>query len=214
MPGGIERIEVSTHGIVALILAGGLGTRLRRVFRSGPKTLAPVGDRPFLDYLLHWLRLAGFSRVVLCVGYKREQIQRRYGTGTNWGLRVSYSAEDEPLGTAGAIKLAQRHIHTEHFVVLNGDSFVDVDFAALLRFHRRHRALATMALAQAPSGSRYGYVRVNATGRILNFVEKGSTPSSSKEMPPKWINAGVYIFRRELLRLIPTGHAVSLERDI
>ncbi len=214
MPGPTKRIAVPTHGTVALVLAGGLGKRLRSVFSTGPKVLAPVANRPFLDYLLRWLRLADFSDVVLCVGYKREQIQRRYKSGRDWGLRLSYSAEDEPLGTAGAIKRAQKHIHSKHFVVLNGDSFVDVDFSALLRFHSRHRALATIALAPAPPGDRYGHVRVNARGKILEFVEKGTSPPSSKGMQPKWINAGVYIFRREVLRLIPTGRPVSLERDI
>lgn len=214
MPGGTERIELPTHSTVAVILAGGLGTRLRSVFRAGPKVLAPMADRPFLDYLLRWVRLAGFSDVVLCVGYKREQVQRRYQSGKDWGLRVSYSPENEPLGTAGAIKHAQRHIQTKHFVVLNGDSFVDVDFSALLGFHRRHRALATMALAQAPPGDRYGHVRMSATGKILNFVEKGSTHRSSEEIQTKWINAGVYVFRHELLRQIPAGRPVSLEREI
>lgn len=213
MPGPTKPIPRSPHDTVALVLAGGLGTRLRSVYRAGPKVLAPVANRPFLDYLLRWLRLAGFSDVVLCVGYKREQIQRRYKSGDSWGLRLSYSAENEPLGTGGAIKLAQRHIHSKHLVVLNGDSFVDVDLSALLQFHRRHRALATMALAQAPPGDRYGNVRVNAARKILEFVEKGSR-SSIKEMQPKWINGGVYVFRRELLRLIPAGRPVSLERDI
>lgn len=202
-----------THGTVVVILAGGLGTRLRRAFRAGPKVLAPVAGSPFLDYLLNWVRFAGFSEVVLCVGYKREQIQKRYRSGEDWGLQLSYSLENQPLGTAGAIKLAQNRIRSKHFVVLNGDSFVDVDFDALLQFHKRRRALGTITLTKAPSADRYGHVQVNRIGRILAFAEKNSS-SSSTDRQPRWINAGVYVFRREVLELIPSGEKVSLERDV
>jgi D-glycero-alpha-D-manno-heptose 1-phosphate guanylyltransferase len=209
-----EHSKESGHNAQVVILAGGLGKRLRSVFSDGPKSLAPVQGRPFLDYLLRWVQLAGFNDIVLCVGYKRGQIRKRYARGEEWGLKLSYSVERCPLGTGGAIKLALRQIHTENFVVLNGDSFVDVDFSELLRFHRSRCALATITLAEAPPGGRYGHVRVRRAGDVLEFVEKGSTAPARRKMEPNWINAGVYVFRRELLPLIPSGLPVSLERDV
>jgi len=202
-----------TDGTVVLILAGGLGTRLRSVFRTGPKALAPVANRPFLDYLLNWVRLAGFSEVILCVGYKHKDIEDRYKSGKDWGIRLSYSVENEPLGTAGAIKLAQRRIRSRDFVVLNGDSFVEVNFRDLLHFHKSRGALGTIVLAKAPAVGRYGQVQVNRSGRILAFLEKDSS-AAKRRAKTKWINAGIYVLSREVLTSIPAKRALSLEKDV
>jgi NDP-sugar pyrophosphorylase family protein len=198
----------------ALILAGGLGKRLRAAYANGPKSLAPVAGRPFLDYLMRWLQVSGFSDVVLCVGYKTEQILERYQDGRRWNLRISYSVEKEPLGTAGAIKNAEALLQGDAFLVLNGDSFTDVSLRELVQFHRRRRAVATLALAPAPDDSRYGFVNMNASGEILGFLEKNSPGVVGDGRGRSWINGGVYAFQRELLGLISRGRPVSLETEI
>src|SRR5713226_9914788 len=156
-------VRAAQEKFQALILAGGLGKRLRAAYANAPKSLAPVAGRPFLDYLMRWLQVSGFSNVVLCVGYKAEQIRERYQDGRHWGLRISYSVEKEPLGTAGAIKNAEALLQGNAFLVLNGDSFTDVSLRDLVQFHRRRRGLATLALAPAPEDSRYGSVHMNAS---------------------------------------------------
>jgi D-glycero-alpha-D-manno-heptose 1-phosphate guanylyltransferase len=210
----VKPVRAAQEKSQALILAGGLGNRLRAAYANGPKSLAPVAGRPFLDYLMRWLQVSGFSNVVLCVGYKTEQIRERYQDGQHWGLRISYSVEKEPLGTAGAIKNAEALLQGDAFLVLNGDSFTDVSLGDLVQFHRRRRGLATVTLAPAPEESRYGSVRVNARGEILGFAEKGSAGTRDGKRGRTWINGGVYAFQKDLLRVIPRGRPVSLETEI
>jgi D-glycero-alpha-D-manno-heptose 1-phosphate guanylyltransferase len=200
--------------ISVLILVGGLGKRLRSSYAHGPKSLAPVTGRPFLDHLLRWLQSSGFSDIVLCVGYKAEQIQQRYKSGRNWGVRISYSFEKEALGTAGAVKNAEALVHSNTFLVLNGDSFVDISLRELVQFHRLKKGLATLTLAMAGKESRYGSVRVDAHGEILGFVEKGSASGADGKRGRTWINAGAYAFEKNLLSMIPRGRTASLETEI
>ena len=197
-----------------LVLAGGLGKRLRTAYADGPKCLAPVAGRPFLDYLLRWLQISSFEDVVLCVGYKAERVQQRYQDGRQWGLRISYSVEEKPLGTAGAIKNAETMIRSDTFLVLNGDSVADVSLRELVRFHRRKKGIATLMLAPSPGGSRYGYVRVDDSGKVLGFVEKDLPNSTDNRLDRSWINGGVYAFQKNVLGLISRGRPVSLEAEI
>jgi len=206
--------RASHRKLQALILAGGLGKRLRPAYDDGPKSLAPVAGRPFLDYLMRWLRTSGFNSVVMCVGYRTEQIRRRYLDGRLWGLRISYSVEGAPLGTAGAIRNAEPFLQGDAFLVLNGDSFTDVSLQDLIQFHLRTRGLATMALAPTPRDSRYGSVHLNDSGQIVGFFEKNSPNIVNDGLGRSWINGGVYVFQRDLLRMIPPGEQVSLETNI
>ena len=192
----------------ALILAGGAGTRLRPVVAELNKPMAPIADRPFLEYLLLQLKKHGVEEVTLCVGYKADLIQSYFDAGDRWGVRLSYSHETDFLGTGGAIKRAESFIGAESFIVMNGDSLFDSDLHALMRYHRETNALATLALAQVEDSQRYGVVDVDASGHIVSFVEKG------KGRAQGLINAGVYVFARAVLDLIPDGQTVSLERDI
>ena len=131
----------------ALLLVGGFGTRLRPVIPSLPKTLAPLGDRPFLELLLRQLSGQGINHLILCTGYLADQIEDVFQNGSGFGATIEYSKEVVPLGTAGALKLAREHVEREsEFLVLNGDSFLETDFDKLIAFHRKHRALATMAV--------------------------------------------------------------------
>lgn len=160
------------------------------------------------------LQAFGFMDIVLCVGYRAKDIRLRYQDGADQGLRITYSMEKKHLGTAGAIKNAESLLQAETFLVLNGDSFVDADLTRLVQFHRRCRAIATLALVPSLSGSRFGSVRVDDSGKVLGFVEKYSSDASRSRQISMWINGGVYVFQKALLDRISPGRPVSLERDV
>ena len=191
-----------------LILVGGLGTRLRAALPDLPKPMAPVRDRPFLEYVLASLKTAGFRDIIFCVGYQAEKIADHFGDGTRLGLRIGYSREQELLGTAGAVKLAQPFISAQNFLLLNGDCYNEVDFAALLQQHDSTPATATLVAAYLEDRTRFGSLKIDANHKVLGFEEKGAATG------PGFINAGYYIFKRSLLDLIPEGKVCSLERDI
>jgi NDP-sugar pyrophosphorylase family protein len=122
-----------------LLLVGGLGTRLRSVLSDKPKPLAPIGGISFLELLVMQVSSQGLHRLVMCTGFQADQIQQEFGDGRKWNVTINYSVESRPLGTAGAIKLAKRFVsQASHFVVMNGDSFLDLDLRRLIRFHREH----------------------------------------------------------------------------
>ena len=142
----------------AIILAGGLGTRLRPALADVPKPMALVHGRPFLEYLLLQLRRAGYSQVVLCVGYRAEAIEAHFGDGHTLGMELCYSLEPEPLGTGGALKLAEGLLVGDSWLVLNGDSFFGIGLSELIDAHRASAAVATLALRREPEAGRYGSV--------------------------------------------------------
>lgn len=199
--------------VPAVILAGGLGTRLRPAFNSGPKSMAPVAGRPFLEYLLRRIAQSGFRDVVLCVGYERGQIEEWARDGKKWGLRIRYSVEPTPLGTAGAVKLAAKLIDSEAFLVFNGDSFLAVELGDLVREHVRSRAWATVALAKVRDPSRYGTVVLKPDGEIEAFLEK-STAAAADSCGWYLVNGGVYVFNKVVLNLAPEMTTVSLEHEV
>jgi NDP-sugar pyrophosphorylase family protein len=194
--------------IPAVLLVGGMGTRLRSVVPSAPKPLASVGDQSFLELLVRQLQHQGIRRLVMCSGYLAEQIENKFGDGSAWDVSIEYSREEQPLGTAGALKLAQRYLQiASDFLVMNGDSFLEADFGQLVRFHRERKALATMAVVRVQDAGRYGTVRIDSGNRVIGFTEKTGTNA------PGLINAGVYVFNRAIFEHIPDG-PMSLERDI
>jgi len=136
--------RASLASVRACVLAGGLGLRLRSVVSDRPKSLAPVGGRPFLGYVLRQLAEQGVREVTICTGYGREEVRHFAKEGTEWGLRIAFSEEREPLGTAGAIRLAMDRFTGDEFLVLNGDSFFDVQFDRLIETHRSMKAEGTI----------------------------------------------------------------------
>jgi D-glycero-alpha-D-manno-heptose 1-phosphate guanylyltransferase len=199
----------------AVILAGGLGTRLRAAYSAGPKSMAPVKGRPFLDYLLSWLQRQGVEEVILCLGYRRSQIQRFVGKGRKWGVRVQYSIEQKLLGTGGAVKKAERLISGESLLVMNGDTFVDVELHKLVRFHQRRKAVATLAAVKGAGAGRYGSLSIDAKGRIRAFLEKsGGNEMGGSETRRQLINGGVYVLEKGLLKNIRARGPVSLEGKV
>lgn len=202
------------HGLPeyqTLIIAGGLGTRLKRSYGAGPKCLAPVNGRPFLEYLLWQLRNAKAKEVILCVGHGADQIESWLEDGRRFDLKVTYSREEKPLGTGGALKHAERHLNGADFIAMNGDSFVEIDILEMYRRHVKNRALATLALVSCPDAERYGSVRLNARREVEQFREKNS---DTDKLHSELINAGVYVFQRRLMDYIIPGEFVSLERSI
>ena len=190
-----------------LILAGGLGSRLQKVIHRYPKPMVLIRDKPFLEYLILQLKKYNLTEILLCIGYLGEKIKEYFQDGAKWGVEIEYSEEEKPLGTGGAIKLAENFVRSDNFLVLNGDSCLDIDFNELIEFHKLREALATLALVQISKPDRYGLVEIDKNFHITSFREKGAVSKSNL------INGGVYVFEKEVLNLISEG-SVSLEKDI
>ena len=189
---------------VAAILAGGKGERLRPVVADRPKALSLVASRPFLAYLLDQLSETGIRKVVLCTGYLAEAVEQEFGS--RYGhLSLHYSRELAPLDTGGALRLALDHLDSDPALVLNGDSYCELDLSAFSEWHRWKRAGVTMALAYQSDVKRFGSVSWNESGRINRFDEKGRQGGG-------WINAGIYLFSRAAVERIKAGDRISLER--
>lgn len=183
----------------AIILAGGLGTRLREVLADKPKPLAPIRGRPFLDLLLDQLQ-GKVERVILAVGYKAEAIKGQYGS-----KQLLFSEEKTPLGTGGALKQALTFAKGSPVLVLNGDSYFDIRFDDFFAFHQRLDADVTLACRAVEDVSRYGSLQIDKEGKIIAFQEK----KPLKE--PGWINGGIYLIHPPLLH--PFSGVFSLEKD-
>jgi D-glycero-alpha-D-manno-heptose 1-phosphate guanylyltransferase len=191
----------------ALILAGGLGTRLRAVVKDRAKSVAEIGGRPFLAHVLDRLaRSAEVNRVILCVGHRADTVREAIGT-QHGRLPIAYSQEDRPLGTGGALRLAARRFKvTRTALAMNGDTFLGANIDAFLAFHRAERAAVTIALARVADASRYGRVECRGN-RITAFLEKGAGGAA-------WISSGLYVFSPAAWRaLAALPAACSLEHD-
>jgi NDP-sugar pyrophosphorylase family protein len=201
-------MSYSSEGTKAVLLVGGLGTRLRSVVSSTPKPLASVGDRPFLELLVRQLSCQGIRRLVLCTGYLAEVIEKQLGDGGKSQVTIEYSKEPHPMGTAGAVKLAEQLLRdVSDFLVMNGDSFMEIDFQALINAHSKCGGIATIAVLRMKYEMRYGTVQVTTEDRISGFTEKSESDGTG------FVNAGIYVFSRRIFDHIPEG-PVSLERDI
>lgn len=200
--------DSSAGDIPAILLVGGKGTRLQAVLSSKPKPLANVGNVPFLELLVIQLRSQGIRRLVMSTGYLAEQIEDIFGDGRRWEADIRYARESEPLGTAGAVKFAASLLKTDSdFLIVNGDSFTELDVPGFIRFHREHGGLVSMAVCRVPNAARYGTVHLDGEKHITGFREK------TGKQQPGLINAGVYLFGRAILDHIPQGFC-NLEKDV
>jgi D-glycero-alpha-D-manno-heptose 1-phosphate guanylyltransferase len=188
----------------AIVLAGGLGTRLASRLQGLPKPMAPVAGRPFLEILLSQLRHAGCTRAILSVGHLHQVIQNHFGAVFH-DMEVDYAIESSPLGTGGAIRLAMEQAREDAILVMNGDTFRQIDYAAMMSFHLAQGVSATMAVVHQPDIARYGGVLVESD-RVVAFVEKGRSG-------PGWINAGAYVLARDLAWPEQLGEKFSIETD-
>lgn len=189
----------------AIILVGGKGTRLQSVSGDLPKPMMPVCGRPFLAYLLQKLITAGIQRTILSAGYRHEVISSYFGNSFE-GMSLTYCVEETPLGTGGALAEALCLTSEQNLLVLNGDSYVDVDIAAVFKHHAEHLADITIVLKQLDDCSRFGTVTVR-NNRIVSFREKGVSGSGQ-------INSGIYVVNRRIVEVLPGGLVFSFETDV
>jgi NDP-sugar pyrophosphorylase family protein len=203
-----NRTQNELGTIPVLLLVGGLGTRLRPVLSDKPKPLAPLGDISFLELLVLQLRAQGLRRLVMCSGFQSGQIRQEFGDGRNRDVFIEHSEETHPLGTAGAIKNAERLLaDSKSFVAMNGDSFLELDLPQMIEFHRNHGGVATLAVRRVHDAARYGTVNVDSQNKVTSFKEKTGLAE------PGLINGGVYVFNRSVFQSIPDGPR-SLEKDV
>ncbi|MBI1900165.1 MAG: nucleotidyltransferase family protein [Planctomycetia bacterium] len=195
------------QSIDAVVLVGGLGTRLRSVVADRPKPLALVAGRPFLCAILDQFAEAGLRRVALCAGYCGEMVAAELGN-TYGPLELRHTCESQPLGTAGAVCAALPHLESSTLLVANGDSYCEADLPAFLRFHRGRNAAVSLLLTRVADTCRFGQVQCDAAGRVLCFTEKGG------HRGPGWINAGIYLIERSFVESWPRTAPLSLERDV
>ncbi len=197
----------SAQAVTAVILAGGMGTRLRAAVADRPKVLAPVAGRPFITYLLDKIATTLIEHVVLCTGYRADMVEE--ALGAHYGkLALSYSREAQPLGTGGALRLALPQITTPLAMVFNGDSYCDATLMDYYEWFIQRATPAALLLTEVDDVSRFGCVAVDAESYVTAFREKGSNSGRGS------INAGIYLVTTDLLQEIPTDRAVSLEYDM
>jgi len=191
----------------AVILVGGKGTRLKPLTDRTPKGLIPIQGKAISEHLLDLFKKYGVTDVILSVGHLKEEMKRHFGDGRKLGMNISYVEEDEPLGTAGPLRLCKKQLK-ESFIVSNGDELKDINIARMFRLHKRKDALATIALTSVEDPSAYGVARLDGS-RIVEFVEK----PRKEDAPSNLINAGFYILEPEVLDMIPQGFSM-LEKDV
>ena len=190
-----------------MVLVGGQGTRLRPLTLSAPKPMLPTAGVPFLEHLLSRIRQAGIKHVVLGTSYRAETFTEYFGDGSAFGLEIEYVVEDVPLGTGGAIRNVYDRLRAPDVMVFNGDILSGVDLEALLATHRDNAADVTLHLVKVADPRAFGSVPTDADGRVQAFLEKTENP------PTDQINAGCYVFRREVIGQIAPDTVVSVERE-
>jgi NDP-sugar pyrophosphorylase family protein len=193
------------------VIAGGLGTRIGSMLGDTPKLLAPIGGKPYLTYLLDWLRRFGAKRIVFGLGHHAQAVVDFLDRNARAfaDLDIAAVIEPRPLGTAGAIRFARPHLRSDPVLIMNGDSFADADLCAFVGRHRRDSAKATLLCVEVDDAGRYGRVDIDAAGRIRSFIEKDPDFHGASV-----VSAGVYLFSAALLDEIAAGQAASLEREV
>lgn len=200
--------KIRIAGIDIVVLAGGLGTRLRSVLPDQPKILAPINGEPYVVFLLDWLRHEGARNVIFSLGFKAGQVEE-YIRGYTGSLALQSSVEPEPAGTAGALRYVHRLVASDPVMVMNGDSFVDADLNDFAAFHAVHEFPISVLCVSLPDVSRYGRVEIGSNNAVTRFAEKDPAYTGAGT-----INAGVYLFDKAMLDDIVADDATSLERDV
>ena len=193
----------------AVILVGGKATRLLPLTYNTPKAVLPVLNAPFLEHVIHHLSRHQVKDIILAQGHLVQPIEGYLGDGSHFGVRLCYVIEDTPLGTAGAVKNVARYL-AETFLVLNGDTFTDLDITAMIGFHRERKAKATIAIARVDDPTSYGLIETDTEGSVTRFLEK---PSRS-EVTTNTVNVGTYVLEPDVLTQIPPQTEVSIEREV
>mgnify|MGYP001620043355 FL=1 len=189
----------------AVILAGGFGKRLRIALGETPKPMAPIAGKPFLEHQIRLLKEQGITEIVLCVYHMADKIKSYFDDGKKLGVEITYSDEETPMGTGGAIKKAEKYLKNDTFLVLNGDTYSQVNIKDLKEFHDSKGGLGTMCLTKANNALVSGNVVVK-DDKVISFAEK-------EDIGAELINSGVYIFSPDIFKYIPENKNVSLERE-
>ncbi len=187
--------------IQGVILAGGLGTRLRPYTLLLPKPMLPVGPRPILEHIIEWLKGNGIGDIIITTGYLGKTIQEYFGTGKDWGVRVQYAASPHPLGIAGQLKSAESKIKGR-FVCLYGDAILEMDLQKVLKFHAARKSIATMALMRYSTNLKYGFLETDRKGLLTEWKEK--------PLISGYINVGCYVMEKAFLRFIPPNQMYGM----
>ena len=199
----------SERDITAVVLCGGLGTRLQEVLPNKPKVLAEINGVPFIYYLLGKIEKTGCRNVILCTGHLAEQVESLLGNKYR-ELTIVYSKESNPMGTGGALLNAEQYIATNYALVMNGDSYVECDFRDYYYWHIKVGANISMIVKETSDASRYGSLSLGTKDRITQFQEK----VCNYERAGKFINAGVYLMDHQIFQKIPETFPVSLEKEV
>lgn len=205
-----------------IIIAGGFGTRFRPLTYTRPKPLMPILNRPLLEYQVGLLQSHGVHEIVFATNYMADAIEKHFGDGSRFGVKMRYAQEDQPLGTAGAIRNAANSLwRQETVVVFNGDIVTDFDLSAIIERHRQCASRATITLKAVPSPNPYGVIDLDPEGRVLAWREPTEEQKKALAGNPNvaqtgwdYINAGFYVLEPEVIESIPEGRMVSIEREI
>jgi len=193
---------MASKKIQGVILAGGMGTRLRPYTLLVPKPMLPVGPKPILEHILEWLKQNGIDEVVISTGYLGKMIREYFGVGSDWGVRIDYATSPHPLGTAGQLKAAENKIHGT-FVCVYGDALLEMDLRKVIDFHTMHKAVATMTLMRYSTDLKYGFMKTDPEGRLTEWKEK---PTISG-----YINVGCFVMEKAFLKYIPSGEMYGMK---
>ena len=189
-----------------VILAGGLGTRLRPITETIPKPMVLINGKPFLEYQLEMLKKNGFEDFILCTGYLGEKIEEYFGNGQKMGMQIKYSKENEPLGTGGALKNAEKLLENE-FVLIYGDSFLPMDYKSLIADFNESKKLAMPVVFKNSPKIVLNNMEVSKTGEVLHYDKKNQGRSN-------YVEAGVHILQKDVLNFVPENSAFSLEEEL
>lgn len=200
-------LGINLEEIDVVILTGGDGTRLRKVLSDRPKPMAEINKRPFLDILIDHISSYGFKRFILCTGYRADFIHEYYSHAKT-SRKILFSEETIPLGTGGAVKNAEKFIQSNPFLVMNGDSFCPVNMYEFVDFHKQNDSLLSMVIVESENLKDFGLLVLDSSQKIINFKEKIEREGNS------YINAGIYLFDKDVLSMIPQHVKYSLEYDL
>lgn len=194
----------------AIIIAGGLGTRLRPLTYNTPKPIVPVVNRPFIVHQIEHLVKHGVDEIILSLHYLPDEIKKILGDGRQWGIKINYSIEEHPLGTAGAVKNADKFFDSGPMVIFNGDVLTDINISKVVNFHREKRARVTLTLTEVEDPTPFGLILTDKEGRVTKFIEKPGW----NVVTAKTINAGIYVVDPKIFANVPKGKEHSFEREL
>lgn len=200
--------KAEESGLSAVILAGGLGTRLRSMVNDRPKVMAMVAGRPFGEWVVMALQAAGIRHLIFCTGYLGEMVQDHFQDGATWGMTIDYSHEKILLGTGGALRQCLSFVRSDPVLVVNGDSYCQVNVLEYLQWHSAMPRVGSMVVVKTENPERFGSVEMASNDAVVGFKEKALGLNVS------WINAGMYLLSQKMLGSIPPNQPISLEREV